>query len=167
MLAFSSPRTPTVPGWCFSSFYQWHDMAPWRRNALPGMSRPRRPDKHFCLGCVTSRGPSATLGHGTCICPSAMEKTTCHHRDASTKDLRAQDHRRPTLHRCTRCQTDTLFLPQAPSKLSTFLWKNHVFEIRMYFPLSVALSYPWSLVTSDSSDGLGSGLTWGLVRGHA
>jgi hypothetical protein len=51
-----------------------------------------------------------------------------------------------------------LFLPLVSSKLLTYLWKNRDFEIKKYLPLSVALSYPRFLVTSDPSDGLGSGL---------
>jgi hypothetical protein len=58
-------------------------------------------------------------------------------------------------------------MPLVSSKLLTYLWKNHDFEIKKYLPLSVALSYPRFLVTSNPSNGLGSGLTQGLVRVHA
>jgi hypothetical protein len=141
-------------------------MACQERNALPSMSHPRRPDKHFRLGCTTSPGLPAASGHDTRICPSATGKMTCHHGGAPTKHPRAQDHQRPTLHQLTGCRPDTLFLPLVSSKLLTYLWKNHDFEIK-YLPLSVALSYPWFLVTSDPSNGLGLGLTQGLVRVHA
>jgi hypothetical protein len=167
MLAFSSSRTPTVLGWRFSSFYQWHDKARRERNALPGMSHPRCPNKRFRLGCVTSSRPPATSGHGTRIRPSDIGKTRCHHGGAPTKHLQAQDHRRPTLHQRVGCPPDTLFLPLASSKLSTYLRKNCVSKIKKYLPLAVALSYPRFLVTSDPSDSPRSGLTRGLVRVHA
>jgi hypothetical protein len=131
------------------------------------MSHPRRPDKHFRLGCMTSPGPPATSGHGTCIRSSTIGKTTCRHGGALTRHLRAQDHRRPTLHRRVGCPPNMLFLPLVSSKLSTYLLKNHVSKITKYFPLSVALSYPQFLMKYDPSDGPGSGLTRGLVRVHA